>query len=66
LRCFFILIHILVVAILAVKPVDITASHLKSLGISWEMLSQAGDGDGVAHLAFIIIIFDIPAAPWDA
>jgi hypothetical protein len=30
------------------------------------MLSQAGDGDGVAHLAFIIIIFDIPAAPWDA
>jgi hypothetical protein len=63
---FFLLIciHIPIVAILALIPVDITGSQVEALKFSCGPSSQAGGGDGIALVAFVPFIFVIPAAPW--
>ena len=63
-RCFFLLIRIRIIAILALIPVDITGSQVKPLEFRRGPSSTAGGGDGIAIIAFITFIFVIPAAPW--
>jgi hypothetical protein len=54
LRCFFLLIRIRIIAILALIPVDITGSQVKPLEFSCGLSSPAGGGDGIA---FVTVIF---------
>jgi hypothetical protein len=57
-------IRIHIVAILALIPVDITASQVKPLDFSRGPSSPAGGGVSIAHVAFITFIFVISSAPW--
>ena len=61
LRCFFLLICIRIIAILAPIPVDITGSQIKPLELSRGPSSPAGGGNGIT---FITCIFEMPAATW--
>jgi hypothetical protein len=61
LRCFFLLIRLRIIAILALIPVDIIASKVKPLEFSSGPSWPAGGSDGIA---FVTLIFEIPAAPW--
>jgi hypothetical protein len=44
--------------------VDITGSQVKPLKLSRGPSSPAGGGDGIALVAFVTFIFEIPATPW--
>jgi hypothetical protein len=60
LQCFFLLIHIRNIAILALIPIDITGSQVKPLEFSRGPSSPAGGGNAIAFVTFIL---DIHAAP---
>jgi len=64
LRCFFrlICICISIIAVLAIIPVDITCSQVKPLEFSHRGLSVAGGVDGIALIASLTILFEIPGA----
>jgi hypothetical protein len=61
LRCFFLLIRIHNIAILALIPVDITGFQVKPLEFSCGPSSPAGSGNCIALVTFI---FEMPATPW--
>jgi hypothetical protein len=50
-------IHLRIVAVLAQRPVDITASQVNTLELIPALLSLAACGDGIAHISFITFIF---------
>jgi len=59
LQCFFLHIRILIVAIVALIPVDITCSPVTPLEYSEGPSPLAGGGDGIALGGFVNIIFVI-------
>jgi len=63
-RCFFLLFRIRIVAILALSAIHIAGSQIKHLEFSRSPLSLASGGDGNALVAFITLIFVMPAASW--
>jgi hypothetical protein len=56
-------IHIRIVAILTLIPVNLTGSLVKPLGISRRTLSPVGGGDAIALAAFSTFILELPATP---
>jgi hypothetical protein len=62
LRCVFLLIHICIIAILALIPVYIIGFQVKAPEFSHGPLSPAGGGDGITFVTFLV---GIPAADWD-
>jgi len=64
LRCFILLIHICMVALIALIPVDIAGSQVKPLGFSCSPCSPTGGGDSISLVNVVISIFVIRAAPW--
>ena len=64
LQCLLLLSRSLIIAILALIPVDINCSQVKLLEFSYSPLSPADSGDGVTLIAFITFIFEIPTSPW--
>jgi len=61
---FILVICISIIAILTLIPVDISGLQAKPLECSCGPSSLAGSGDDNLRIAFINIIFVIPAAPW--
>ena len=64
LQCFFLLIYIRFVPIIAVIPVDIAGSQVKLLEFSRSPSLPDGGWDGIPLVAFITFIFIIPSALW--
>jgi hypothetical protein len=63
-RCFFLLIRNHIVAILTIIPIGITGSEVKPVQFSRGPSSPAGNGDEIAHVAFITFTVIITPAPW--
>jgi hypothetical protein len=61
LGCFILPIHIRIVAILTLIPVDITDSQVNPVVFSRGLSSPAGSGHGIPHVAFVTFILGIPA-----
>jgi hypothetical protein len=61
LRCFFLLLLIHIIGILALIPVDITGSQVEPLEFSQSPSSPAGGGNSIG---FVTVIFGITTAPW--
>jgi len=66
LRCFFphIRIPILIIAILALIPVEIPGSGVKLVQFGRRPSELAASWDGIALVTFVTFIFVIPSAPW--
>lgn len=62
--CFFHLIHIRMVAKVAIIFIDITGNHIKTPEFSHGALSLAGCGDGLTSVDLIPCIRVITAVPW--
>jgi hypothetical protein len=60
LQCFFLLLLIHIIGILALIPVDITGSQVEPLEFSHSPSSPAGGGN---RIGFVTVIFGIPTAP---
>jgi len=64
LQCLFLLIHIRIIAIVTLIPINVAGTQVKCFKFSQSLMLPAGGKDSIALAAFITFILVSSGAPW--